>query len=58
MYLFLTVYDPKSDSEKGALGTKDYFRCCGDNPNFLAQDEAAVGLYGPVGSCDFSSSNV
>jgi hypothetical protein len=57
VFLFLTDYNPKIVSEKGAFETKDYFRCCGDNSNFLAQDETAVGLYGPVGRCDFSSSN-
>ena len=58
IYLFFTVYDPKIFSGKGAFGAKDYFRSCGDNPNFLAQDGTAVGLYGPVGRCDYSSSNV
>ncbi len=58
VFLFLTDYNPKIVSEKGALGTKDYFRCCEDNPNFLAQDETAVGLYEPAGRCDFISSNV
>ena len=25
--------------KKGAFGTKYRFHCCGDNPNFLAQDK-------------------